>query len=594
MYAFYQGSGYYGILMGRICNLLLILFLVNFTLFLAYCVDWSFIHRPATAASHPTLAGVASWAGLWRMSWIVFLLVITCYGIFIWQFVRIFQGLDDLNRMRRFYTCLLGIAEDQIAATDFGEIVDKVAQLHQEHPIGSVARLDAHDISNRIMRKENYLIAIFNKDVFNLNLPLFSLRPSLALTKTMEWNLSFCILNFFFDNQCTVRKGLLKDIRKDKLSQDLQRRLILMGLINLILAPVILLFMVAFFVFRHGEELYRNPRMIGMRHYTTAARWKFREFNELPHYFNQRLANSYRKAAKFMDQSQSSRWTSVARLISFIAGSLTVVLLAITIANEDLLMHFELTSGKSVIWYLGLFGAVLAISRSMVPDWNKASDPAKLMADIAEYTHYMPKHWRGKLYTEQVRAEFAEMFDFKVTMFCHELLGVLFTPFILMFSLPKCSDRLVEFFREFTVEVDGLGYVCSFALFDFKRHGNKKYGAAQTAADKYHQTRQGKMEKSFLSFITNNPTWTPDDTGSQYLTRLKDFEMTQSKRGTVPREGTEAQGSRLFKIPGGLAIRKASPLGRNDKEEDRTEERSFEPGMMSILNQFYDNQTWQR
>ena len=60
----------------------------------------------------------------------------------------------------------------------------------------------------------------------------------------------------------------------------------------------------------------------------------------------------------------------------------------------------------------------------------------------------------------------------KVMIFARELLSVIITPFVLCFSLPRCSPAIIDFFREFTVHVDTLGYVCSFAVFDFKRHGN--------------------------------------------------------------------------------------------------------------------------
>lgn len=57
----------------------------------------------------------------------------------------------------------------------------------------------------------------------------------------------------------------------------------------------------------------------------------------------------------------------------------------------------------------------------------------------------------------------------KISIFLEEVLSIVFTPFILWWSLPKCSDRIVDFFREFTVHVDGVGYVCSFAVFDFDK-----------------------------------------------------------------------------------------------------------------------------
>lgn len=59
----------------------------------------------------------------------------------------------------------------------------------------------------------------------------------------------------------------------------------------------------------------------------------------------------------------------------------------------------------------------------------------------------------------------------KLSNFLQELLSVLLTPFILILSLPRSAAAIVDFFREFTVHVDGIGYVCSFAVFDFKRQG---------------------------------------------------------------------------------------------------------------------------
>lgn len=62
----------------------------------------------------------------------------------------------------------------------------------------------------------------------------------------------------------------------------------------------------------------------------------------------------------------------------------------------------------------------------------------------------------------------------KIVIYGQELLSVLLTPLVLWLSLPQCAPAIIDFFREFTVHVDGLGYVCSFAVFDFQRHGNIK------------------------------------------------------------------------------------------------------------------------
>lgn len=56
-------------------------------------------------------------------------------------------------------------------------------------------------------------------------------------------------------------------------------------------------------------------------------------------------------------------------------------------------------------------------------------------------------------------------------------MSLAFGPLIFWFSLPDSSEAIVDFFREFTVHVDSLGYVCSFAVFDFNRNGNVKVPA---------------------------------------------------------------------------------------------------------------------
>lgn len=62
-----------------------------------------------------------------------------------------------------------------------------------------------------------------------------------------------------------------------------------------------------------------------------------------------------------------------------------------------------------------------------------------------------------------------QLYCLKISIFIEEIFSVIFTPFVLWFSLPKCSDRIIDFFREFTVHVDGVGYVCSFAVFNFQQ-----------------------------------------------------------------------------------------------------------------------------
>lgn len=46
------------------------------------------------------------------------------------------------------------------------------------------------------------------------------------------------------------------------------------------------------------------------------------------------------------------------------------------------------------------------------------------------------------------------------------------TPLILIFAFPPRALDIVDFFRNFTVEVAGVGDICSFAQLDVRHHGN--------------------------------------------------------------------------------------------------------------------------
>lgn len=54
-----------------------------------------------------------------------------------------------------------------------------------------------------------------------------------------------------------------------------------------------------------------------------------------------------------------------------------------------------------------------------------------------------------------------------------ELLSPLVTPIVLCFSLRHKSMEIVDFFRNFTVDVVGVGDVCSFAQLDVRKRDNK-------------------------------------------------------------------------------------------------------------------------
>ncbi|KAL5529329.1 hypothetical protein ACEPAG_5314 [Sanghuangporus baumii] len=542
VYRYYVGKGLYSIALARGLHLLTIGFTIGFSTFLLNCVDYSRIKPEGITRLSDVI--VDRCASRFSGPTVIILLFFIVY--YILQIVSYVFEVLRLADMYRFYTYLLGIPDADIQTISWPEVVRRIENIREENPVTALssanhynpsssmtAKLDAHDIANRIMREENYLIALFNKDLLDLRVPLpyfladilkLDGRNGLTLSTALEHNLRICLMRYLFDSRGRVREVFLKEKNRAPLIEELRHRFIFMGVLNAVLAPFIVLYLLMYYFFRYFEEYHKNPSSIGSRSYTLYAKWKFREFNELPHIFSRRLDESYPAASMYIGQFPNEKVALVMRFISFVAGSFAAVLALASVLDPDLFTHFEVTPHRTVLFYLTVFGSILAVARGMIPEDNQIFDPELLMMEVIHYTHYMPDEWKGQLHSQKVHKDFGTLFDMKVVIFARELLSVIITPFVLCFSLPRCSPAIIDFFREFTVHVDSLGYVCSFAVFDFKRHGNVNFGAPTQVKEKRFLSNEGKMEKSFLNFKAANPEWQPTDpTGSLYLSRMADF-----------------------------------------------------------------------
>ncbi|KIJ35722.1 hypothetical protein M422DRAFT_180387 [Sphaerobolus stellatus SS14] len=552
VYAYYEGKGIYCIALSQALNLLTVGFVIGFSTFLLGCIDYPRIRRDRDHISH--LGDIIIEKCISKFSGFT-LFFFMCFGAFyIWQIVQFVFNVMRLMDMHRFYTHLLGIPDVDIQTISWPEVVRRIGAIRDENPITALssatdsnpgfspltAKLDAHDVANRIMRQENYLIALFNKELLDLRSPIPKFIARLlnthgggsvhgeakgeTLTQALEWNLRFCLTGWLFDHSGRVKRVFLKERNRRVLTEQLKRRFIFMGILNAIAVPFIVPYVLLHSFFQYFEQYRKDPSSLSGRKYTLFAEWKFREFNELPHLFNRRLAESYPVTTIYIGQFPNEKLVIIMRFVRFVTGSFAGILLLATVLDPDVFLHLEITQHGNAPFFLGILASIAAGAHAMIPEENRVFDPEVLMTEVIHYTHYMPNSWKGKLHSQAVHKEFGQLFQMKVLIFLQELLSVVLTPFILWYSLPPCAVAIVDFFREFTVHVDGLDYVCSFAVFDFKRHGNVKYGAPTEANEDRFMSKEGKMEKSFLNFKAANPQWNPTDaTGSLYLSRMAEF-----------------------------------------------------------------------
>jgi len=520
VYRYWEGKGFTVILVARILNLTALLFTIVASGILLLSIDYSAIHSECLKTEECTLWDVAYIKNplrdgpltLWKSLSVLYLTIFAGYWLF--SAAHFIHELRGLLEVRHFISYNIGMSERSLRAATWPEIAARLVAAQRSVRLCISKDLTEHDIVSRIMRKDNYLIGMLNEGVFALHVPLPGLQGHVLLTKTVQWNLRWCVLDAMFDESTfKIQQSFIRD------EAALQRRFRIMAVVNAIFSPFLFVFLVIYFFMKNAEALYHRPSSLGERRWSPAARWSLREYNELPHFIEQRLQAGHAAATTYVAQFPNHAVSHIARFIAFIVGSFAAVLIALTLADERLL-EYDFAAGRQTLWWLGLLGVILAVSRALIIEPSlSAFDPEYALLEVAAHTHYLPRHWRGgRAHTLEVQEEFQSLFRYRTFLLVEELVSVLLTPVLLWFSLPQSAGAILRFVDRNTTCVEGVGDVCTQAAFQVYPGSTTETAAVQQ--QQYDHQHARKMEQSLVSFSTCYPTWAPPTEAGQFLDKL--------------------------------------------------------------------------
>ncbi|KAK9460040.1 autophagy protein Apg9-domain-containing protein [Lipomyces oligophaga] len=475
VYEYYTGKGVYNILLKQFINLATFAFVVGFTIYLTSCIDYSSIRVSHTLKEVEvphcmTRLGGFSKFCLWVLTFVWFI-----------RLANVLLGIPWLFHIRDFYLYLLGVNNSDIQTVSWDEIAHRIMLLRDDNPLTSnqanrkylghlsKQRMEERDISHRIMRRDNYFIGMINKDVLDFSIPFPFCRKYKWLTRSLKFNIDICVMEYVFNSQGQINSVILKYDKRKELAEGLRRRFMIAGAINLVFAPFLMVYLSLLYFFQYFDEYHKNPSSVGARQYSSAAEWKFREYNELYHSFRRRMDLSCYPATEYVNQFPKEMINQILRFVVIVAGAFAAVLAIASIIDPDVFLGFEISNDRNVLFYIGVFGTILAAARGMIQDERLVYDPEANLRYVAEFTHYLPQEWNGKLHTEEVMKEFTQYYSLKIVLAFQEMLSMIITPFVLWFSLPNSADKIIDYFRDCSLYEDGLGYVCVFAVYDFSK-----------------------------------------------------------------------------------------------------------------------------
>lgn len=450
LYDFYYNRFYNPIMINKICELCSILFGIIFLFFFFVLLDWNNL---LTCGNENTYCqDISFYISLKPLNWfqiIIFFLLITYFNYKVYSF---FSNLEQLKLTNNYYKDILDLKGDELNTMTWTLILKKI--INVQHIF------DEHDITNKILRKENYMIALIDKQIFNIN-------PSLY-TKQLDLNLQYIIID---------------NIDEMLNTSSTKRRFIFYGILNLLLLPFIFIFQIIYFLISNIDDFYSNKNVLGPRRYNILAKRKFREYNELPHYFEERINKSIKFSNEYTKQFETPILESISKFICLICGSFICFFLLISILDESIILYVRLFD-RTMIFYMGVVSAISSVCRSFIKSPEETVyDPEGIMKKIVEYTHYMPKRWENKCNTYKVRDEFLSFFQYKIVIFIYDLISVITTPFIL-FRLTRDSQKIVSFIKTYTIDNNNVNNICTFA-------------------QKKQEFDDDKMKKSLIMFKKN-------------------------------------------------------------------------------------------
>lgn len=428
-----------------------------------------------------------------------------------------------IMRMHDFYSDYLDIKDEDLTTMSWDYIAKKIIHVVNNHS-EFISKHQTEDfLVQSIMRKENYMIALFN----HMD-PSIKIGGMSILGLSLEWNITACVLGLLGNNSFLHQSN-------EQLTEKLKKRFRAMAVINGLLLPLIAVFLLMYIFFRYAEEIKRSPGTILSRQYSRYAKYLLRQYNELPHLFQQRLNKSFEHAVLYVGQFPNETYIAFARFFAFICSALLTMLLFLAFLNQDVLTHL-LIYDQTPLFYIGLLGSLIAITRNMIPDEHVSFTPETHANKVIEYIQYSPTHWTNKLHTKQIYREFCILFPLKLEVLLHEIISLILTPFMLWKTFHDKSEEIIDFLKEISIDHQELGIICKFGCFEMTANDNK-------------------MEASMLNFKKDYPLWDLDENvlseypNDQVINNLKASVHLQPPHLERPTTATETPPSKLDTIP---------------------------------------------
>lgn len=443
MYFYYINRGYISILINEVLNVFISVFTVGFIIFLYNCIDYSGIFN--VDDYDESLSDYVDFHKFFHLHWILWLLLIVYFIYILCKIIGIIDQLNMYKKISNYYKNVLCIPEWRLKTMKWEEIV---TILHEHYHNDN---LNVYNIANRITNQDNYMIALIDKEIVDFG----------VLTNLMEWNFTYCFIHKIFNDESKINMKELNNV--NKCIKDIQKRILVISLINFIFMPFILIFIIFTNFFEYGATFYNSPSKITSYNWTRIGKWKIRNYNELYHNFHQRITRADPECKEYSKQFPNKILDSLLGFLVFTFSSFFIVLLILSFINDKILTNLFI-GDKSILWVLTVMGSLVTCFHNLISH-KVVYYPVEKMKNIQEIINYIPEEWVENAHRYEVKKKFFKLYEYKIQSIIKNIVYTIIVPFQLM-TLYYQTDKIVNFIKKITKRHLIMGYTCKYSIFE--------------------------------------------------------------------------------------------------------------------------------
>jgi hypothetical protein len=414
LYKYYQCKGHWNFILQQISNIL-ITFFVGILTFNLMRLDWNKLLFQYEVVYIPIDFTV----------WTVLVIgnMIMIFLFCLWFVLYLLSSMKSLYKTKQLITNVLTTDDQEFSRLSWTQLINKISKRHGCDHDALLAR-----VNSRIMKNENFINHIIRTNELNLNFG--DTRYRIPFTSINIWTM----------------KQLVCDI-DNFTSSKFKKTSCIYGTIYLILIPFTFIPIIVYIFMRQAEQYHAKREEFSSRSWTQYTIAKIQNHDELPHVFRKRLLVASKAADKYLVRFSNPLIVTLARNISFIAGSIMTIITIIAFINEDALIEIVVFN-RNLLSILAATTFIFAVSRYMLPNPHDLLIPhnesMEKLSTALNLNVEISRDWIENANTDRIYSYIGSMYRFRYIVLLRDLLSFILLPYLFWTILPRNYQNIFE------------------------------------------------------------------------------------------------------------------------------------------------------